>query len=149
MPRDGAGSFETVMDELMVIAGKLQEQHPELHTYRWWQPDMKLPCLYHWLTPSSTSRADLATEVDVARITAAIAVLPAATVALDAKRLEALFDDAADLYADELLSRNRPLGQKRAKRTGLQMVSDKWGDTDVLLLELQIEAHLDRHIPNT
>lgn len=149
MPASGRGSLRTVLDELELVAAQVRTAHPELHVYRWWRPDAALPCVYHWLTPSTRERPDLCVERDVLRITVSIAVDPHSTVAEDAMQLETYVDTALDVYAAAFEQR-RPLGgQSLARRTGLQTVSDRWGDASVLILELPLEVWLDRAVTPT
>lgn len=145
MPAAGRGSLRTVLDELVLLAQQVQVAHPELHVYRWWRSDAALPCVFHWLTPSSRDTPpDQCTNRDTIRITVSIAVDPHSSVAEDAMQLEDFADTALDLY-DAALNARRPLGgQSAAKRTGAQMTSDDWGGAPVLLLELPLEITLDR-----
>jgi hypothetical protein len=147
VPAAGRGSLRTVLDELVVLGQQVQAVHPELHVFRWWRPDAALPCLFHWLTPSSRETPpDICTSRDTLRITVSIAVDPFSTVAEDALQLENYADTALDVY-DVALAQRRPLGgQSAARRTGMQTVSDRWGEAPVLVLELPVEVTLDRPI---
>jgi hypothetical protein len=149
MPASGRGSLQTVLDELVLIGEQVQALHPELHVYRWWRPDAALPAYYHWLTPSSTERPDQCTNRDVLRMTISIAIDPFANVAEDAQQIETYVDSALDVI-DAALYTRRPLGgQTEAKRVGLQTVSDRWGDANVLVCELPLEITLDRTVTPT
>lgn len=143
MPASGRGSLTTVIDELYAIAEQLQAAVPELHIYRWWRPDMALPAVYHWITPSSREDPDQCVERDVLRITTSIAVDPYSTVAEDMQAIERYVDVALDLYT-AAFKQPRPLQQTRADRTGMQTVADTLGDASILVLELPLVVWLDR-----
>lgn len=121
------------------------------NVYRWWEPSMRLPALYHWMTPGSTERPDDCTVRDTLRITVSIAPLPSSTSGEDATTLEEL-GDAYVAAVDAALATRDALGPVRtgsgvSKRLGLGLATDKLGDTNVLVLEIPLELALDSTIP--
>jgi hypothetical protein len=140
-----SGSLRELMDGLEAAYLDVQAAAPELHVYRWWRPDVALPALYTWIAPGSTERPDTCTVRDLLRVTPSIAVDPTDTIANDAYTLEALIDAARDAL-DPHVYAARPFGQQRAKRLGISVASDRFGDAPVLVAELPIEVTLDRRV---
>lgn len=139
------GSVKSVMDELVALAATI---HPaSLDVYRWWRPDMKLPAVWHWMTPGDVEAVGVpACRVDdLVRVTVTIGVNPRTHVAGDMLEIEAYADLARDVYNAALYARN-PLGQRMAKRRGMQTVADKLGDASILCLELPLEVTLQRPV---
>lgn len=139
------GSIAGVMSELVDLAATI---HPTLNVYRWWRPDMRLPAVWHWLTPASTERRTDCDVRDVMRVTVSVGIDPRVTVAEDMLELEAYADLAVDVY-NAALYQPRPFGQTNALRQGFQTVSDELGGAPVLALELPLEVWLDRSVPPT
>lgn len=136
------------LDALEELANGIEwpAENLEPNVYRWWEPNMRLPALWHWLTPSSTSSPDTCTVQDAVRVTVSIGVRPSANTGEDAERLE----EYADAYVpaiDSALAAARTFGGpqlRRASRTGLgPMVSEKLGDATILAIEIPLELVLE------
>lgn len=139
------GSLKSTMDALEQLATTI---HESLNVYRWWRPDMALPALWHWMTPGDVEAvgAPACRVDDLLRITVTIGVDPQAVAgAGEMLELEEYVDLARDVYNAALYARN-PLGQREAKRRGMQTVSDRLGDASILCLELPLEVKLHRPV---
>lgn len=134
---------------MRAIEAAMTRVHPTLHVYRYWRPDMTLPALWKWLTPSDAELvgAPVCKTIDTLNITLTIGVQPQAVAGEgDALELEVYGDLLIDAINAELASRY-PFGQREAKRRGVQTVSDRLGDASILCLELPLEVKLHRPVP--
>lgn len=136
------------LDSLEALANAVQTPPAilELNVYRWWEPNMRMPAVWHWLTPSGTRYPDTCKVADDVRLTVSIGVRPTASTGEDAQRLEQ-YADAYVPALDTALNDPRTFGGpqlKRARRVGLgPMVSEKLGDSTVLAIEIPLELTLE------
>lgn len=143
-------SLTAVIDalEAVALAEFPLEDDAGVSVYRWWEPGMHLPALWHWLTEDSSSSPtpDGCRVEDTYRITVSIAVAPARNAGEDAEALEVLADRLAPVLDNALAGRHFA-GSKRARRTGMRMELERLGDTQALAiafpLELVLESPLD------
>lgn len=145
-----ANTLTRAVAELESLAREFGEAlalaHPDaavINPYRWFQPTMHLPAIWHWLMPSSTEDVDMCAVVDTARIVVSLATSPAADAGEDMLAVEVLADAYLPLLDTRRLDGSAsPLGAKRVRRTGFAMVSDR--DLSALVLEASLELELER-----
>lgn len=135
------GSLKVLMDRLVALE---QTVSPDLHPYRWWHSGMALPAIYNTMLPSATTKPDECTVRDTVRIAIRIAVDPAANHEQDMTQIEEYVDLARDVI-DEALATDR-IGCSDASRVSIGPASDELGGENALVLELLIEAWLDRTV---
>jgi hypothetical protein len=145
---DRVGSLRATIDRLEELERSI---HPTLNTYRWWRPDMALPAVWNWLTPSDlrTDGVPVCRTVDTLRVNVIVGVDPTAVPGEgDLLELEEYVDLAVPILGRELYSRF-PFGQRMGRRRGAQTVADVLGGAPILTVEMpiEVELHVDLTTP--
>lgn len=141
-------NLTALMDALEAFIGEdgpVEWPEPAPHAYRWWEPSMRLPAVYHWMVPGSTREPDVCTVEDTLRITVSIAARPGASSGEDATNLEA-YADAYVAAIDATLKTRGGLPIASGRRLGLGLATDRLGDTTVLVLEIPLELTLESNV---
>lgn len=141
-----AGPLTRLLDALELLAHEL-EAPLGLNVYRWWEPGMRLPALWHWLEPSSAERQPTCAIRDTLRITTSLAALPAAHTGEDMLGVEELADAYVALIDPTLETVRNFGGTHSARRLGLRLAEARLGETTAIALEVPLELAIDRPIP--
>lgn len=132
------------VEDLAVGSGA---ETPILNVRRWWEPQIPLPAVWHWLSPGDTERPDLCTVWDLLRVDVMVGVDPAVNAGRDMVELE----DAAEQVreaVDAALYARAPLGGavEWARRVGMRTQIQQFGQLGVLCIVLPVELRLSNPI---
>lgn len=141
-------SLAAVMDALVALeetAVGSAAPTPILNVYRWWQPNMSLPAVWHWLSPGRTEHESLCTIEDLLNIDVVVGVDPRRHAGKDMVALEEALEAIREPLDSSLYSRS-PLGGvtggQRAKRNGMRTQIETVSQLGVLCLVLPIEVRI-------
>lgn len=132
------------LEQTMTALVTLEEQAlaGQLNVYRWWQPNIVLPAVWHWLSPGDTRTPDTCSVQDLVRIDVTIGVDPRVHAGHDMVALERAMETVRVALDAELYSR-RPLGLQHARRLGMRTQIEDIAGLGVLSIVLPIEARLE------
>lgn len=137
------GTLASTLDELVDLAENAAWS-PALTVYRWWEPHMQTPCLWHEITGESRAeRRDQCSVLDTVRLDVVIVGPPRPQHGEDLLDAETYCDIARPLY--DLALAGRPcLGgaAERGRRIGLRTGTERLGDEAHVTFVLPLEITL-------